>query len=126
MARVPARRAAAARPGHAVPARLAHDRVAAAVRRDLRDHARRRAAAVDDRHRVLPLPAGLQPVPRRLCDGDRVRALPCHGGDSGGAVLGRSKGGALPMSSRLRLPFSPWHLVLVPVALIMAAPFFWM
>jgi multiple sugar transport system permease protein len=30
------------------------------------------------------------------------------------------------VSARLRLPFSPWHLVLVPVALIMAAPFFWM
>jgi multiple sugar transport system permease protein len=30
------------------------------------------------------------------------------------------------MSARLRLPFNPWHLVLVPVALIMAAPFFWM
>jgi multiple sugar transport system permease protein len=31
---------------------------------------------------------------------------------------------ALP--ARLRWPFSPWHLVLLPVALIMAVPFFWM
>jgi multiple sugar transport system permease protein len=31
---------------------------------------------------------------------------------------------ALP--ARLRWPFSPWHLVLLPVALIMAVPFLWM
>jgi multiple sugar transport system permease protein len=30
------------------------------------------------------------------------------------------------MTARLRWPFSPWHLVLLPVALIMAVPFFWM
>ena len=29
-------------------------------------------------------------------------------------------------AARLRWPFSPWHLVLLPVALIMAVPFFWM
>ena len=33
---------------------------------------------------------------------------------------------AWPTAARPRLPFSPWHLLLVPVALIMAAPFFWM
>jgi len=37
-----------------------------------------------------------------------------------------AKPAAWPTAARLRLPFSPWHLVLIPVALIMAAPLFWM
>ena len=28
--------------------------------------------------------------------------------------------------SRLRLPFSPWHLVLVPAALVLLFPFAWL
>jgi multiple sugar transport system permease protein len=37
-----------------------------------------------------------------------------------------AKPAAWPTPARLKWPFSPWHLVLLPVALIMAVPFFWM
>ena len=67
-------RAAAARPGDAVPRRLVDDQRAAAVRRDLRDHPRR-AAGVDDGDRLLPLPAGVPVLQRRLRVGDRLRPV---------------------------------------------------
>ena len=33
---------------------------------------------------------------------------------------------ALPVTRRVRLPFSPWHLVLVPATLVLIFPFVWL
>ena len=72
--RVLAHPGAAAAPGHRLPAGLADDQLAAAVRRGVRDD-QGRSAALDDGDRLLPLPAGVPVLPRRLRRRDRRRAV---------------------------------------------------
>jgi multiple sugar transport system permease protein len=48
-------------------------------------------------------------------------SAPARGGISSSAA-----GGAPPARRRRRLPFSPWHLVLIPATLILIFPFFWL
>jgi multiple sugar transport system permease protein len=37
-----------------------------------------------------------------------------------------SAGGVTPVRRRWRLPFSPWHLVLLPATLVLIFPFYWL
>jgi multiple sugar transport system permease protein len=40
--------------------------------------------------------------------------------------VARPAGGTAPARRRWRLPFSPWHLVLVPATLVLIFPFWWL
>ena len=40
--------------------------------------------------------------------------------------ISSSAGGGVPPARRRRLPFSPWHLVLIPATLILIFPFYWL
>jgi multiple sugar transport system permease protein len=121
---LPQRRLPPAVPDHPVPRRLVDDQRPAGVRRDLRDDARRPAAG-DDRDGLLPLQPGVRAVPRRLCGGHRLRAVPDDARAVGRPAVGRQPEGALQLM-RLRLPFNPWHLVLVPLSVLMLVPLAWM
>jgi len=49
-------------------------------------------------------------------------SAPARGGISSSAA-----GGGVPSARRRRrLPFSPWHLVLIPATLILIFPFYWL
>ncbi|HEX9355190.1 MAG TPA: carbohydrate ABC transporter permease [Streptosporangiaceae bacterium] len=43
-----------------------------------------------------------------------------------GGLSSSAGGGVPPARRRRRLPFSPWHLVLIPAALILIFPFYWL
>jgi multiple sugar transport system permease protein len=43
-----------------------------------------------------------------------------------GGIESSAGGGAPPVRRRRRLPFSPWHLVLLPATLVLIFPFFWL
>ena len=43
-----------------------------------------------------------------------------------GGISSSAGGGAPPARRRRRLPFSPWHLVLIPATLILIFPFYWL
>ena len=47
-------------------------------------------------------------------------SAPARGG------ISSSAGGGVPPARRRRLPFSPWHLVLLPATLVLIFPFFWL
>ncbi len=47
-------------------------------------------------------------------------SAPARGGSESSA------GGVRPVRRRWRLPFSPWHLVLLPATLVLIFPFFWL
>ena len=115
---------AAAGAGHAVFGGVVDHQCAAAVRRDLCDHPRR-PAAVDDGGGLLPLPAGVPAVPRRLRGGDRVRAVPGSLVARRCCALARQVHRALQLVTRRR-PFSPRHLVLLPLSPVMLLPLAWM
>src|SRR5262249_48343301 len=82
-------------------------------------------------------PAGVPAGDRGLCGGHRLRLVLPHPAPHPRPVLGGQPRGALqlvigdvaiePEAPRRRsLPFSPWHLVLFPLAVIMLAPLLWM
>ena len=104
----------------------------AALRPRLRDHPRR-PDRIDRNDRLLHLQPGLPALPRGLrgrrrrtssplfldppCRRPaRLRRLP----SAGGRATER-----LGFAGR-RLPFSPWHLLLAPVAFVFALPLIWM
>ena len=43
-----------------------------------------------------------------------------------GGISSSAGGGVPPARRRRRLPFSPWHLVLIPATLILIFPFYWL
>ena len=43
-----------------------------------------------------------------------------------GGVRSPARGGVRPARRRWRLPFSPWHLVLVPATIVLLFPFVWL
>src|SRR6185437_7412613 len=135
VAHVPQGDAPAAQPGLAVPGRLAHDQRAAVVRRGLPEHPGRPAA----RHHgagLLPLLPGLPELQLRLRLGHRLLPVRRHHRDHRDPVPGRPAVHVLPLMTATtlvrsrsrwrRLPFSPWHLVLVPATLVLAFPFIWL
>ncbi|TDO47655.1 ABC-type glycerol-3-phosphate transport system permease component [Kribbella sp. VKM Ac-2571] len=112
-----ARDAARAGTGHDLPAAVPDHQRVAGVR-----HHEGRTARVDDGDRVLHLGEGLQDVHGRLQRGSGVHAgRRVAGGRRRLADL--SAEGGCPMK---RLPFSGWHLVLAPLALLFALPLVWL
>ena len=43
-----------------------------------------------------------------------------------GGIESSAGGGVPPARRRWRLPFSPWHLVLLPATLVLIFPFYWL
>ena len=43
-----------------------------------------------------------------------------------GGVRSPARGGVRPARRRWRLPFSPWHLVLLPATVVLLFPFAWL
>ena len=43
-----------------------------------------------------------------------------------GGIESSAGGGVPPARRRRRLPFSPWHLVLIPATIILIFPFLWL
>ena len=43
-----------------------------------------------------------------------------------GGISSSAGGGVPPARRRRRLPFSPWHLVLIPATLVLIFPFYWL
>src|SRR5439155_4169556 len=148
LAGVPPRHPAAAQPGLAVPGRLAHDQRAATVRRGVPEHPGRPAQR-HHRARLLPVHPGLPAVQLRLRVGHRL--LPVHhhhrdhrhpvpGGPAvhvlpivtataapaRGGVRSPADGAVRGARRRWRLPFSPWHLVLIPATIVLIFPFVWL
>src|SRR6185437_14962044 len=148
LAGVPPGHAPAAQPGLAVPGRLAHDQRAPAVRRGVPVHPGRPAQR-HHRPRLLPVQPGLPAVQLRLCVGHRLLPVPRHhrghrhpvpGGPAihvlpvlmatsapaRDKVRPAGRGGVPAPRRRWRLPFSPWHLVLLPATLVLLFPFAWL
>src|SRR5262249_43656210 len=146
---------AIARPGESVPRRLADHQRVAVVRRGVRHHPRR-ATARHHRHRVLPVGPRLRAVRRRVRRRDGLCPVRGHPGDHRRPIPSRPQPRAHLMTKpqlstlaaepvppvtdrtaapvpsgrrwrpRLRLPFSPWHLVLIPLSFILVVPLLWM
>src|SRR5690349_7970223 len=123
MGHVSARRAAAPLAGHALPDRLVDDQRPPGVRRDLRDDARR-AAPRDHGARLLPLQPGVRALPCRLRRGGGRGALRDHARLLDPPALARQPEGALLVMRSW--PFSPRHLILMPLAAVMLLPLAWM
>ena len=110
-------------PGDAVPDRVVDDQRAAGVRRDLRHHPGR-AAACHHGDGLRALQRGVRPVPCRLRRGDRLCAVRDHAGvlvDP--AWIGN---GRCTTRHEAAAPFSPRHLALLPLSLVMLLPLVWM
>ena len=86
------------------------------------------------RHRLLPVPHHHRGHGHPVLGGPAVHVLPLMTATSAPAHGGRQVGGqpkarrsGVPVARRRRrLPFSPWHLVLVPATVVLAFPFVWM